>query len=65
MTAKYVQRYSMGYKGTGEHFYTELGIALSRIPLLVTDIVAGRVDLRQGVGPLGQFGANFTFVVPI
>ncbi len=63
--ARYIQRHPVGYTGTGDLWYSEVGIALSRIPLFLTDIVAGRVDARQGIGPLGQFGANFTFVVPL
>ncbi len=65
MGARYIQRHPIGYSGMGENWYPEVGIAFSRIPLLVTDLIAGRVDLRQGLGPLGQFGANFTLVVPL
>jgi hypothetical protein len=63
--ARYRQRHPAGYAGTGDQWYPEVGIGLSRIPLFLTDIVAGRVDFRWGLGPLGRFGGNFTFVVPI
>lgn len=63
--ARYVQKHHTGYLGTGDGWYPEAGLALSRIPLFLTDIMAGRVDARWGFGPLGAFGANFTFVVPL
>ena len=64
-SARYQQRHYYGYSGTGDLWYSEAGIALSRIPLYITDLVAGRVDVRKGFGPLGKIGANFTFVVPL
>lgn len=64
-SARYRQTHPTGYIGTGDQWYSEAGIALSRIPLFLTDLIAGRVDIRWGLGPLGQFGANFTFVVPL
>lgn len=63
--ARYQQTHHTGYSGTGDLWYTEAGIALSRIPLYLTDLVAGRVDVRKGFGELGKIGANFTFVVPL
>jgi hypothetical protein len=69
-SARYHQRHAStelggGYLGTGDIWYSEAGLALARIPLFLTDLVAGRVDARWGLGPLGQFGANFTLVVPL
>jgi hypothetical protein len=64
-TGRYDQRHWYGYDGTGGQWYSELGVGLSRIPLFITDIVYGRVDVRQGFGPIGRFGGNFTFVLPI
>jgi hypothetical protein len=64
-STRYLQRHPTGYIGTGDLWYSEAGIALSRIPLFLTDIVSGRVDLRYGLGPLGKFGANFTLVLPM
>jgi hypothetical protein len=64
-SARYRQEHPTGFTGTGDNWYSEAGIALSRIPLFLTELVYGRVDLRQGLGPLGQFGGNFTFVVPL
>lgn len=63
--ARYIQQHHTGYLGTGDGWYTEAGLALSRIPLFLTDLIAGRVDARWGFGPAGAFGANFTFVVPL
>jgi len=63
--ARYRQAHPVGYVGTGDDWYSEVGVGLSRIPLFITDIVFGRVDLRQGLGPLGKFGGNFTFVLPL
>lgn len=62
--ARYIQRHETGYLGMGDLWYTEAGVALSRIPLFITDLLTGRVDVRWGLGPLGQVGANFTFVAP-
>jgi hypothetical protein len=64
-SARYIQRHPTGYLGTGDLWYSEAGIAFSRIPLFLTDLVSGRVDLRYGLGPLGKFGANFTLVLPM
>lgn len=55
----------LGFVGTGDGWYTEAGLALSRIPLFLTEVVYGRVDVRKGFGPLGKFGVNFTFVLPL
>lgn len=63
--ARYRQMHPVGYAGTGDQWYTEAGFALSRIPLFLTDLITGRVDARWGFGPLGRFGANFTFVAPL
>lgn len=63
--AHYSQHHPVGYVGMGDRWYTEAGIGLSRIPLFLTDLIAGRVDLRWGFGELGRFGGNFTFVVPL
>lgn len=63
--ARYRQAHHYGYEGTGDEWYPEVGLALSRIPLFLTEIVYGRVDVRQGLGPLGRTGANFTFVLPL
>jgi hypothetical protein len=64
-SARYRQQHHSGYSGTGDAWYSEAGIALSRIPLYLTDLVAGRIDVRKGFGTLGRIGANFTFVVPL
>jgi hypothetical protein len=64
-STRYIQGHPTGYVGTGDLWYSEAGIALSRIPLFLTDLVSGRVDLRYGLGPLGKFGANFTLVLPM
>jgi hypothetical protein len=64
-STRYIQQHPTGYTGTGDLWYSEAGIALSRIPLFLTDMVSGRVDLRYGLGPLGKFGANFTLVLPL
>ncbi|MBC8144177.1 MAG: hypothetical protein H7X80_01260 [bacterium] len=63
--ARYRQAHHTGFAGTNNLWYSEAGIALSRIPLFLTEIVYGRVDLRKGFGPLGKFGGNFTFVLPL
>ena len=64
-STRFIQGHPTGYLGTGDLWYSEAGIALSRIPLFLTDLVSGRVDLRYGLGPLGKFGANFTLVLPM
>jgi hypothetical protein len=64
-SARYRQHHFTGYVGTGDQWYSEVGFALSRIPLFITDLVAGRADARWGLGPLGKFNANFTFVLPL
>jgi hypothetical protein len=64
-SARYRQMHPTGYTGTGDLWYSEGGIAFSRIPLFITDLIYGRVDLRQGFGSLGKFGFNFTFVAPL
>jgi hypothetical protein len=64
-SARYRQEHWYGYEGTGTAWYSEVGVGLSRIPLFITDIVYGRVDVRRGLGPLGRFGGNFTFVLPL
>jgi hypothetical protein len=63
--ARYRQEHAVGYRGTGGEWYPEAGVGLSRIPLFITEIVYGRVDFRKGFGPLGRFGGNFTFVLPL
>jgi hypothetical protein len=64
-TARYRQAHARGYVGTGNAWYSEAGVGLSRIPLFLTDVVYGRVDVRQGFGPLGRLGGNFTLVLPL
>ena len=63
--ARYLQAHPVGFSDTDGIWYSEAGVALSRIPLFITEIVYGRVDVRKGFGPLGKFGANFTFVLPL
>ncbi len=44
---------------TTQHWYTELGIGLGRIPLWVTDVVSARVEIAWGIGAFarGRWGA--------
>lgn len=53
------------YRATGKALYAELGVGIGRLPLLVTELFTGRVDICAGVGPLARhrWGAAFTVML--
>ena len=62
-SGRFQQEHSSGYAAT-DGWYSEVGFGISRIPLFLTDLIAGRVDLRWGVGETGRFYVNLTLVGP-
>lgn len=60
---RYINDDEVYYLSTGEDYYQEIGLTISRIPLLVSNLIYGQIDIGKGIGTLAD--DNFGIAVNV
>jgi len=53
-TGRFLQKNPIGYRPTGDAWYSEVGFGLARIPTFVSNVIFLKFDARWGIGPVGS-----------
>ncbi len=64
---RFRQANSIGYRPTGDLWYTEAGFGVGKIPVFISNVIFLRFDARWGIGPLGRgkFGMTLGISSPL